>query len=382
MSFTEITSTSWFSRLGDSIKGILFGLIAIPVALILIFWNEKREVDRTRTLEEGAKMVVVVNAQQISPANENKLVYLTAEATTSETLTDPDYGVSFQGALKLQRHVEYYQYEEESQSETNKKLGGGTETVTTYDYSARWVSSPIDSSAFKDPAFQTKNTILKKIQETTLSPSSVELGAYQLSNSQIARLSADSTFSLAADYSLPAMVASEAQVSGNNIYYGTDTQTPSIGDARVHFTYTAAGTYSIIAQQAEKSFVTYQAKKGSLSILKSGAHSVDSLFAEEASSNSILSWVLRAVGFALMGFGFAAILNPLSVVLDVVPLLGNIAEIGTTLIAFILSLSISSVTIAIAWLAFRPLLGCSLLLITFGAIYWLNRLKKKRAIMP
>jgi hypothetical protein len=382
MSFTEITSTSWFSRLGDSIKGILFGLIAIPVAIILLFWNEKREVGRTRILEGGAKMVVAVDAEKISPANENKLVYLTADATTSETLTDPDYGVSLEGALKLQRHVEYYQYQEEFKSETEKKLGGGTETVAIYDYSAQWVDSPIDSASFKDPAFKIKNTILKEIPQTTLSPNSVQLGAYQLSSNQITRLIADTQFSLTADHPLPAVVAAEAKVSGNNIYYGTDAQTPSIGDARVHFTYTPTGTYSIIAQQAGNSFVNYKTKDDSLSILKLGAHSADSLFAQEASSNRMLSWILRAVGFALIAFGFAAILSPLSVVLDVVPFLGNIAEMGTTLIAFVLSLSISSVTIAIAWLTFRPLIGCSLLLITFGAIYWLNRLKKNSAIIP
>ena len=61
MSFTEVTSTSWFSRLGTSIKGILFGIIAIPLAIVLIFLNEKREIDRTKTLEEGAKMVVTVD---------------------------------------------------------------------------------------------------------------------------------------------------------------------------------------------------------------------------------------------------------------------------------------------------------------------------------
>ena len=377
MSYTEITSTSWFSRIGDSLKGIIFGLIAIPVAIILLFWNEKREVDRTRTLEEGAKMVVSVDAKQISPSHENKLVYLTGQATTEETLTDPIYGVSQKGALKLQRHVEYYQYEEDPKSETKKKLGGGTETITTYDYPAKWADNPIDSSAFKDPEYRSKNTILKKIDEASLLPKLVQLEAYSLSNEQARRLEADSPVTLTTDSSLPPSIAAEASITNNTIYYGADASTTSIGDVRIHFTYASPGPYSIIAQQAGNSFVSYQAKKGSLSILKPGTHSIESLFAQEASSNRTLSWILRAVGFTIIGFGFIAILRPLSVVLDVVPFLGDIAETGTGLIAFALSLAISSVTIALAWITFRPLIGGGILLIALAAIYWINRLKKK-----
>ncbi len=39
-SYTEVTSQNWFSRIGESIKGILFGIIIIPVTIILLWWNE------------------------------------------------------------------------------------------------------------------------------------------------------------------------------------------------------------------------------------------------------------------------------------------------------------------------------------------------------
>jgi len=38
-SYTEISREGWFSRIGGSIKGILFGLVAIPVCVILLWWN-------------------------------------------------------------------------------------------------------------------------------------------------------------------------------------------------------------------------------------------------------------------------------------------------------------------------------------------------------
>ena len=40
--FTEVTSQSWFGRIGGAIKGILIGFILLIVGVGLLFWNEGR----------------------------------------------------------------------------------------------------------------------------------------------------------------------------------------------------------------------------------------------------------------------------------------------------------------------------------------------------
>ena len=45
-SFTETTTKSWGSRIGESIKGVLFGLAFTVGACVLLFWNEGREIGR------------------------------------------------------------------------------------------------------------------------------------------------------------------------------------------------------------------------------------------------------------------------------------------------------------------------------------------------
>ena len=40
--FTEVTNDSWFGRLGNAIKGVVFGLLLFVVAFPLLFWNEGR----------------------------------------------------------------------------------------------------------------------------------------------------------------------------------------------------------------------------------------------------------------------------------------------------------------------------------------------------
>ena len=102
--FTEVTSNSWFSRIGGAIKGVIVGLVLFVVAFPLLFWNEGRAVTRYKTLKEGGGAVVSVSAESVDAAHAGKLVHVTGKAVTDATLRDPDFGVSAQ-ALKLKRVV-------------------------------------------------------------------------------------------------------------------------------------------------------------------------------------------------------------------------------------------------------------------------------------
>ena len=115
-SFTETTTQGWFSRIGGSIKGVLFGILLCIIGIPLLFWNEGRAVKRYKTLKEGAGAVVAVSADKVDSANEGKLVHLSGEATTSETLQDEKYGISA-NALRLRRSVEMYQWKESTSTE-------------------------------------------------------------------------------------------------------------------------------------------------------------------------------------------------------------------------------------------------------------------------
>ena len=71
-SYTEVTSQGWFSRIGESIKGILFGIIVIPLTIILLWWNEGRSVATAKGLAEGAKVTVEAEAGTVDTAKEGK----------------------------------------------------------------------------------------------------------------------------------------------------------------------------------------------------------------------------------------------------------------------------------------------------------------------
>jgi hypothetical protein len=103
------------------------------------------------------------------------------------------------------------------------------------------------------------------------------------------------------------------------------------------------------------------------------------MFAEAEAANSVFTWFLRALGFGVMFLGVLLVFRPLVTIGDVVPIIGTILGFGAGLIAFIVSIVFTSLTIAIAWIFFRPLIGILMLLVAGGGIFALSALKKRRA---
>src|ERR1700719_4693336 len=119
---TEVTSQSWFGRIGESIKSFLFGLALFVAAFPVLFMNEGRAVKTEKSLKEGAGAVISVDSGRVDAVNDQKLVHMSGRAKTEETLADSDFQISA-NAIKLRRHVEMYQWEEKKESKTQKKLG-------------------------------------------------------------------------------------------------------------------------------------------------------------------------------------------------------------------------------------------------------------------
>ncbi|MGD9874543.1 MAG: TMEM43 family protein [Kiritimatiellia bacterium] len=375
--FTEVTKQSWFSRIGGAIKGILAGLLLIIASFPLLFWNEGRAVKRYKTLKEGEGLVVSVSADAVDQNNSGKLVHLTGMAKTDETLADPVFGVS-RNAIKLRRTVEMYQWEEDSESQTKKKMGGGEETVTTYTYKKVWSDSPIDSSSFKQ-AVGHDNPKVMAYQTLELVAQNVLLGAFTLSPSLLAKINVYVTVLPEEGVGLADSPAIKRQPGG--FYIGPDPAVPQIGDLRVTFSAVDPLEISLVSGQQGSTFEPYQTKAGgTINLLQAGPFSAAEMFATAQRNNKLLTWALRAGGFLLMLIGFNLVFKLLSVLADVIPIFGTIVGAGTGIIAFMISLCLSSATIAVAWIFYRPLLGIALLAVTIGSALLIR--KKVAAAKP
>ncbi len=374
-SYTEVTSQNWFSRMGESIKGILFGVIVIPVAIILLWWNEGRAVTTANSLKEGAAAVVHVAADKVDPANDKKLVHVTGEAKTDALVVDTDYGVSVP-ALRLVRTEEIYQWVESQKSEKKQKVGGGEETTTTYTYDKKWVGEPVRSSDFKKPEGHTNEGDLIAGNEN-ISAEKVKLGAFDVPKKWVKEMGRPMARAVTdADLAtLPADLKDGTKIQDGAFYIGANPKEPKIGDVRVSYAIVKPGTFSILAAQIGETFEPYQTKAGdALSFIEEGTVSAETMFKNAASANSMITWVLRFLGFLVMAFGFMAIMRPLSVLGSVIPFIGNIIGMGTGLISFALAGAISFLVIAIAWIFVRPLLGIAMLALAIGAFIYTRKL--------
>ncbi len=373
--YTEVSHQGWFSRIGQSIKGILFGLVVIPLCIMLLWWNEGRAVTTANSLKEGAAAVVSVPADKVDPAHEKKLIHVTGEARAAANVSDPLFGVSA-AALRLVRNEQIYQWTESSKSEKKEKFGGGEETVTTYTYDKKWVDEPVNSGQFKQPNGHANQGGLIGGNDS-FPAAEVSLGAFQVPPIFVRSIGSPTKHPVAeADLArLPAELKEKARAQNGAFYFGQDADAPQIGDRRVSFELVKPGPFSILAAQVGRTFAPYQTKAGdAISFVEEGAVSSETMFKNANRANTFMTWLARLGGFLFMSFGFMAIMRPLSVLGSVVPFIGSIIGMGTGVIAFLLAAIISLFVIAIAWIVARPILGIMLLIAAVGALIALRKM--------
>jgi hypothetical protein len=364
---TEVTSQSWFSRLGGAFKGILFGFVLLSLGVWLLFWNEGRSVRRARALTEGAGVVVSVPSDRVDPANEGKLVHLSGEVRTPEILRDDTFGVSV-GAIHLRRSVEMYQWREHSDSSTEKKLGGGTETTTTYSYARDWSSSVINSTSFKQPD-EHENPNQMPFKGLERSVTNVSLGSFRLSPGLINSMRRFEPLAIETLDALPSDLRWKARIFDGGIYIGRSPSSPEVGDLRVSFEVVRPTLVSVVAQQTGSGLGPYRASNAnSIELLSLGAVAADAMFQGAQQSNRVSTWIYRLLGFLLITFGVKRFFRPLSVMADVVPAIGNLVEAVTGFVAYLLAGALTLIVVAVAWLYHRPALAITLLLLAGAAL--------------
>lgn len=389
MAVTEVQTESYFSRLGNSFKGIGGGLLLFLIAFPLLFWNEGRAVKRAKALETGAGAVVSVQADKVDPANEGKLVHVTAKADTKDVLTDPLFKIS-STAIRLERRVEMYQWKQNESSKTEKQLGGGTKKTTVYTYEKVWSDKPVNSAYFKEAGHENPGF---PFESEKLRANHVTLGDFLLNDSLVDRLGDSRKLPVPADYKLPATLSGKSDAAYVHVSRKSSAPSqvsqeqpadnagdaaltePAIGDLRISWYAVVPHEVSIVARQTGKTFSVYPVGSESILLIADSVQSAEAMFQSAQSANSAMTWFLRIAGLVMMYVGLSCVLRPLSVLMDVIPFLGDLIGAGISLISFLIALPCTLVTIAVAWIYYRPLLGIGLLVVAAALIVFLFRKK-------
>ncbi len=360
--FEQFTSESWLERIRDSIKGVLVGGLLFLVSFPVLWWNEGRAVRTALSLEEGAGAVVAANADKVDAALDGKLVHVTGALVTKGPLADDALGVTV-NALRLSRTVEMYQWNEEVEEKKDKKLGGGTETQKTYTYEKDWDSELVDSTEFKKPK-EHVNPKAMPLLEQELTAKDVTLGAFSFPDRLVERVGTPTEVKLdaAALEKLAPPLKAKARLEQGYVYLGANPAQPEVGDVRIKLYQVAPMTVSVVSRQRGNTFEPYQAKAGdALELVREGDVPAAAMFQSAQAGNSMMTWILRVIGFLLMAFGVGMVFRPLATLGDVVPLVGSMLGFGAGVFAFVVSIMLSSITIAVAWLFHRPLVAVLML---------------------
>jgi len=379
--YVEVTRRGLGGRGKDSIGGAFAGLILVLIGTYLLFWNEGRAVKRYEDLQEGAGAVISIASDRVDPAMEGKLVHLTAETETDAPLRDEAFGVTVQ-AVKLIREAEMYQWVEVVQTETREKIGGRTEEVKTYSYEKEWRSSPVDSNRFKVPADH-RNPTEMRYQGTALTARPVIFGAFTLPDFLVARIGGARLLPIDSLENAVEEIRSVATLDSGLVYFGNDPKSPVVGDLRVRFLNVPTGPASLVAQQSGSTFVPYTTKTGGLvELLESGQLSAIDLFQMAQDREKRFTWAIRVGGFFLLAIAFSMILRPIAVLASILPFLGRLVGAGTTIVAFLFSGIVWGLTVSLAWIYHRPLLGAVILLVTACLLFLIVKRVRRPAGPP
>ena len=133
--------------MGGAITEFCFGCVLIPLALVILWKNEKKVVMFAKCMDQGRELVQNGDCEDPDDANELVLVHLTGTTENKQEIKDNELDVSVNNSYRLKRKVEMYQWSETVRQDGKDHNGN---TRKSYTYASVWDENKIESSAFNE----------------------------------------------------------------------------------------------------------------------------------------------------------------------------------------------------------------------------------------
>ncbi len=343
---------SFRSRRGRSnpfvlaIVGIIFFLASFAV-----LWTNEGRINFADVAEDS----VLLWADRMDPAVDGKLVAAAGQLTSSEQLGDPPYFPAGTYA-RLDRRVEMYAWEEVKESDDDDNY--------TYSYRKQWTSSPDDSSSFHYSRNHYNPPMRLHSQIYTVS--TAQVGAYAIDPRSI-------TFPTPPVIELATLgIPSDDRydVEGNYLFMGEGTlNNPQIGDLRISYAGLNLNTNVTVFGEVSGERIVPFMYKGKHMLYRAFLQDREGAIAKMGQEYLIALWGFRAGGFLLMWIGLMMLFGPITALLNFVPVLGGLGKGLVVLVAFVLALVLSLITVVIAALAHNLLLLAAVMLLLVGGLF-------------
>ena len=365
--FTKVTRNSWGSRLSGSVTGVLIGLFLIPFSLWGLWVNEG-----SKDLSVLAKESVVVSADAVDDSKNGIFAAVSGKLTTEEEIGDDPFQVPGK-YVALYRVAEIYAWKETSESREEKDtVGGGSTTTTTYNYSKEWTSMPADSSSFEYPDGHENPAMT--VEQASFLATAAKVGEYNVDPQTIVLPGANQIDAHPVDNI-------EGYFKKGRYLYNREgaSSAPQIGDVRVSHNAIKSGlSVTAMGMIQDGSIVSYTQDDMTLYRIFQGTRqdAIDQLHLEYV----IWIWVIRILGIIGLRIGLSLLVDPIIKVLDVVGVIGSIAEGVMGLINNILAIVIGGLTIIVSMLLHNIYVLIFLILVIIGVVVYYLRNKSIKAL--
>lgn len=350
MAIVKTTQKSLLDNLMGSLLAVPIGILLFLASFVVLFQSEG-----CTNLGDVAASAAAVEADTAGGHDES-FVSVTGVMATTEKLGDPEF-LAPGSYLRLRRDVEQYVWVEHSDSETRDKVGGGTETVTTYTYEMEWTGSPQDSSHFED---RSKRNPPQRVTGESWTASQATVGAWGFDVGS-ANLPGSERVTVSQDMLRGRAAAGTLQ--GGYVYLDGSASNPTLGDHRVSFSAIASGETATAFGLARGERLEPYAYEDGESWLGVRYGSREEAIATFNTEHAMMMWLLRIGGFFMMFIGMNMVFSPLQAIAGIIPFIKRGTTKLVSLVTFPIALVLTGLTIVVGKI-FHSVLG----LIIMGAL--------------
>jgi len=326
MATTETTVEKGFlEKLKDSFKGVLLGLILIPVSFVVVYYASQRE-QSSEVLEKSLPY------EQLSKAKEKKLPIFIEGNLKANPISDELY-LKSGPYLVIDRSTQMYAYVNKSKTEKVNQ-GGQKVDKTTYYCELEWTSQP--EKSFEGEGCKNENKINPP---KTLSDFRTTNNPILVKNNQ--------TFQIQGTIDYINMPTKNVTVDDLNQNLATDGRyfylneqcknSPQFGCERLSYditTYDENKTYSVFGDIDNNVIKPYKSKENN-SYLVVGEGQYKEVLKALSSRDAKMTLIMFFVSVICFGLGLILVFNPFLELLEMIPIIGNF---GAGVIRFFLFL--------------------------------------------
>ncbi|MEM8723099.1 MAG: TMEM43 family protein [Cyanobacteria bacterium P01_G01_bin.39] len=364
--YTEVEHISWGKRITNSFVGVILGFALFFGSFFILYWNEGRI-----NFSQIAKQAVEISATSSNTVPQGKLIFTTGSVTSEEVIGDNLFLKPGQ-YIAVKRFTEMFAWDETKTSKTKKNVGGSEEKITTYRYEKKWHNQPEDSSRFKKSAGH--HNPAKSISDLTNRVSQAQIGIYDL---DIERIDLPRFQKLQLNQQNTNLKDGVSLV-GNYLFQGNGTlNNPQVGDLRLQYSIIPNNMNMTVFGKLDKNRITAYLDQGKNRFYRMFSGSREEAISLLQHEYKTTTWLLRLLGFVMMWMGLTLFIEPIGVVLDVLPFLGNITRGIAGVSSFIIAFVMSSITILISMLLHNLVALAIAVAVAIGAGIFLRKMQQK-----